>query len=104
MPQDLVRSLTGLLSERGLNHHQPEPVFVGSHNARLTRFGATHIVRRAAAQAVSIRPSLEGKAISPQFFRRQPYPYAGRKRDLAAARLEPTPQSPPISSRHRLRP
>jgi integrase/recombinase XerD len=69
MPQDLVRSLTGLLSERGLSHHQPEPVFVGSHNARLTRFGATHIVRRAAAQAVSIRPSLEGKAISPHVFR-----------------------------------
>ena len=69
MPQDLVRSLTALLSERGLSHHQPEPVFVGTHNERLTRFGATHIVRRAAAQAVSITPSLEGKAISPHVFR-----------------------------------
>jgi site-specific recombinase XerD len=35
----------------------------------VTRFGATHIVRRAAAQAVSITPSLEGKAISPHVFR-----------------------------------
>jgi site-specific recombinase XerD len=69
MPQDLVRSLTALLSERGLSHHQPEPVFVGTHNERLTRFGATHIVRRAAAQAVPTRPSLEGKPISPHVFR-----------------------------------
>jgi integrase/recombinase XerD len=69
IPQDLVRSLTALLSERGLSHHQPEPVFVGTHNERLTRFGATHIVRRAAAQAVSTRPSLEGKPISPHVFR-----------------------------------
>ena len=69
MPQDLVRSLTALLSERGLSHHQPEPVFVGTHTARLTRFGATHIVRRAAAQAESTKPSLEGKPISPHVFR-----------------------------------
>ena len=69
IPQDLVRSLTALLSERGLSHHQPEPVFVGAHNERLTRFGATHIVRRAAAQAVSTRPSLGGKPISPHIFR-----------------------------------
>ena len=69
IPQDLVRSLTAQLSERGVSHHQPEPVFVGAHNERLTRFGATHIVRRAAAQAVSARPSLEGKPISPHIFR-----------------------------------
>jgi integrase/recombinase XerD len=69
MPQDLVRALTALLSERCLGHHQPEPVFVGAHNERLTRFGATHIVRRVAAHAVSNRPSLEGKPISPHIFR-----------------------------------
>ena len=69
IPQDLVRSLTALLSERGLSHHQPEPVFVGVHNERLTRFGATHIVRRAAVQAASTGPSLEGKPISPHVFR-----------------------------------
>jgi integrase/recombinase XerD len=69
IPQDLVRSLTALLSERGLSHHQPEPIFVGAHIERLTRFGATHIVRRAADLAVSTRPSLKGKPISPHIFR-----------------------------------
>lgn len=69
IPQDLVRSLTALLSERGLSHHQPEPIFVGAHIERLTRFGATHIVRRAAGHAVSTRPSLKGKPISPHIFR-----------------------------------
>ncbi len=69
IPQDLVRSLTNLLSERGLAHHEPRPIFVGVHNERLTRFGATHIVRRAASQAGSTRPSLEGKPISPHIFR-----------------------------------
>jgi len=69
IPQDLVRSLTALLSERGVAHHEPRPIFVGVHNERLTRFGATHIVRRAASQAESTRPSLEGKPISPHIFR-----------------------------------
>ncbi|MCP1846123.1 site-specific recombinase XerD [Bradyrhizobium sp. USDA 4524] len=69
IPKDLVRSLTDLLSERGLANHEPRPIFVGVHNERLTRFGATHIVRRAASQAGSTRPSLEGKPISPHIFR-----------------------------------
>lgn len=67
--QDLTRSLTALLSERELSHHQPEPIFVGLHNERLTRFGATHIVRRAASRAKFTTPSLEGKPISPHIFR-----------------------------------
>lgn len=37
IPQDLVQSLTALLSERGVAHHEPKPVFVGVHNERLTR-------------------------------------------------------------------
>jgi integrase len=69
IPQDLMRSLTALLSERGVLHHEPKPIFVGIHNERLTRFGATHIVRRAASQAVSIRPGLKGKPISLHIFR-----------------------------------
>jgi integrase/recombinase XerD len=69
VPQDLVQSLTALLSERGVAHHDPKPIFVGVHNERLTRFGATHIMRRAASQAASIRPSLSGKSISPHIFR-----------------------------------
>jgi len=69
IPQDLLRSVTALLSERGVAHHEPRPIFVGAQNERLTRFGAIHIVRRAASQAASITPSLEGKPISPHIFR-----------------------------------
>ncbi|WP_375784820.1 tyrosine-type recombinase/integrase [Bradyrhizobium sp. Pha-3] len=69
IPQDLVRSLTDLSSGPGPGHHEPRPIFVGAHNERLTRFGATHIVRRAASQAGSTGPSLEGKPISPHIFR-----------------------------------
>jgi len=69
IPRDLVRSLTELLKERGLGHHEPQPIFVGAHGERLTRFGATHIVRRAVARAKSAAPSLDGKPISPHIFR-----------------------------------
>jgi integrase/recombinase XerD len=69
IPQDLVRSLTALLSERGIAYHEPRPIFVGAHNQRLTGFGATHIVRRAAAEAAAIKPALADKPISPHIFR-----------------------------------
>ncbi|RWP52692.1 MAG: integrase, partial [Mesorhizobium sp.] len=62
------RALTSLLSERGIAHHEPRPIFVGARNERLTRFGATHIVRRA-ANAVPTRPALAVKPISPHIFR-----------------------------------
>lgn len=68
IPKDLVRSLTDPLSERRLANHEPRPIFVGVHNERLTRFGATHIVRRAASHAASTRPSLEGEPILPHIF------------------------------------
>ncbi|TIL78001.1 MAG: integrase, partial [Mesorhizobium sp.] len=67
--KDLARALTSLLSERGIAHHEPRPIFVGARNERLTRFGATHIVRRAATEAVSTRPALADKPISPHIFR-----------------------------------
>ncbi|WJI38351.1 MULTISPECIES: tyrosine-type recombinase/integrase [Mesorhizobium] len=69
IPKDLARSLTTLLSERGIAHHEPRPIFVGARNERLTHFGATHIVRRAAAEAVAIRPALADNPISPHIFR-----------------------------------
>ena len=69
IPRDLLQSLTNLLSERGLTHHEARPIFVGAHNERLTRFGATHIVRRAVSQARSIKPSLNAKPVSPHIFR-----------------------------------
>ncbi|WP_292363553.1 tyrosine-type recombinase/integrase [Mesorhizobium sp.] len=65
--KDPARALTSLLSERGIAHHEPRPIFLG--NERLTRFGATHIVRRAATEAVPTRPALADKPISPHIFR-----------------------------------
>lgn len=57
------------MAEHGIANHEPRPIFVGARNERLTRFGATHIVRRAVAQAVTIRPALAQKPISPHIFR-----------------------------------
>lgn len=67
IPPDLVQALTALMKERGLANHDASPLFVGIHDARLTRFGATHIVRRAVAAAN--RPELTRKTISPHVFR-----------------------------------
>ncbi|WP_245307046.1 tyrosine-type recombinase/integrase [Mesorhizobium sp. SEMIA 3007] len=67
--KDLGRALTSLLSERGIGHHEPRPIFIGARNERLTRFGATHLVRRAATEAVPTRPALADKPISPHIFR-----------------------------------
>ncbi|MDW9534144.1 tyrosine-type recombinase/integrase [Sinorhizobium meliloti] len=69
IPQDLARALTALLAEHGIANHEPRPIFIGARQERLTRFGATHIVRRAAAQAVTIKPALAHKPISPHIFR-----------------------------------
>lgn len=66
---DLCKTLQKLMSERGVALHEPRPLFVGLHETRLTRFGATHIVRRAAATAMSTRPELARKIISPHIFR-----------------------------------
>lgn len=67
--RDLARSLTALLSERGIAHHEPRPIFVGVRDERLTRFGAIHVVRRAAGAAVATKPTLADKPISPHIFR-----------------------------------
>ena len=69
IPPDLARALTALMNERGAAHHEACPLFVGTHNERLTRFGATHIVRRAVSAATAIRPELARKTISPHVFR-----------------------------------
>ena len=42
------------MRERGLEAQEQRPLFVGTHGERLTRFGATHIVRRAVATATMI--------------------------------------------------
>jgi integrase/recombinase XerD len=69
IPNDLVKALKALISERGIALHEPRPLFVGTQETRLTRFGATHIVRRAVAMATLTRPELARKSISPHVLR-----------------------------------
>ena len=66
---DLVKALKALIRERGIDQHDGRPLFVGTHGVRLTRFGATHIVRRAATMATANTPELMRKTISPHVFR-----------------------------------
>jgi site-specific recombinase XerD len=66
---DIVKALKALIRERGIDHHDPRPLFVGTHGTRLTRFGATHIVRRAVAIATANMPELTRKTISPHVLR-----------------------------------
>jgi integrase/recombinase XerD len=69
IPPDLVHALTALMKERGLANQEVRPLFVGTHDERLTRFGATHIVRRAVSTATASQPELARKTISPHVFR-----------------------------------
>ena len=69
IPEDLAKALQALMSERGLGSHEAKSLFVGTHGARLTRFGATHIVRRAVATATANTPELARKSISPHVLR-----------------------------------
>lgn len=66
---DLVKALKALIREREIDHHEARPLFVGAHGARLTRFGATHIVRRAVIVATANAPELARKTISPHVLR-----------------------------------
>jgi integrase/recombinase XerD len=63
IPGDLVKALKAVMREREVGPHEPRPLFVGTHGARLTRFGATHIVRRAVAAATANTPELARKSI-----------------------------------------
>jgi len=69
IPEDLAKALQALMSERGLGSHEAKSLFVGTHGARLTRFGATHIVRRAVTTATTNTPELARKSISPHVLR-----------------------------------
>ncbi len=69
LPSDLVGALKALMRERGLEAQEQRPLFVGTHGERLTRFGATHIVRRAVATAILNRPELASKSVSPHVLR-----------------------------------
>jgi site-specific recombinase XerD len=67
--QDLVKALKMLMRERDLQMDEERPLFVGTHGERLTRFGATHIVRRAVATATTNTPELASKSVSPHVLR-----------------------------------
>jgi len=66
---DLAKALKALMNERQTAPNDVTPLFVGTHDMRLTRVGATHIVRRAVAVATTRRPELASKSISPHVFR-----------------------------------
>jgi integrase/recombinase XerD len=66
---DLARVLESLGKERGLGHEEREPIFVGARVGRLTRFGATHVVRRAVRRAAVHAPDLVRQRVSPHLFR-----------------------------------
>jgi len=66
---DLAQSLRELCRERGLGSDERQPVFVGERGHRLTRFGVTHLVRRAVARATIQVPTLARTRVSPHLFR-----------------------------------
>jgi site-specific recombinase XerD len=69
LARDLVAAIDGLLRERGVGRNERVPLFADVHGRRLTRFGATHIVRRALVAASHQMPELARKPISPHVFR-----------------------------------
>lgn len=68
LAEDLAAILRDLLDERGLAPRAEAPAFVNARGRRLTRFGLTHIVRRAVSEASKHLP-LGGRSISPHSFR-----------------------------------
>ena len=66
---DVAQTLRALCQERGLGADERKPVFVGSGGERLTRFGVTHLVRRAAAAALVTNPAAKHGRVSPHIFR-----------------------------------
>jgi integrase/recombinase XerD len=67
--EDLAKALKALMSERGVQPCEASPLFVGTNGTRLTRFGATHIVRRAVDVATRSTPGLARKSVSPHVLR-----------------------------------
>ncbi len=69
LDQDLGDALRDLGVERGLAQHDVEPLFVGRRGGRLTRFGVTHLLRRAVGIACATQPQLADRQISPHTLR-----------------------------------
>jgi len=66
---DLARALEQLCKERRLQACDRAAVFIGARGERLTRFGATHIVRRAVRRAAAHMPELRRTKVSPHLLR-----------------------------------
>lgn len=66
---DLTRALQSLCRERGLGHDERRPIFVGARGERLTRFGATHMVRRAVKHGALQAPALAQQRVSAHVLR-----------------------------------
>lgn len=69
LTNEVATAIHNLLQERHIGRHEHVPVFVGLHGQRLTRFGATHVVRRAIVAASRQMPELKRKQISLHVFR-----------------------------------
>jgi integrase/recombinase XerD len=66
---DLARALEALCKQRGIGYDTRAPLFVGARGGRLTRFGATHVVRRAVRRATAQIPQLARASVSPHMLR-----------------------------------
>lgn len=66
---DVARALRSLCAERGIGSSEHRPVFVGARGERLTRFGATHVVRRAVRRGSVRAPTLSDARVSPHLLR-----------------------------------
>jgi integrase/recombinase XerD len=66
---DIAGVLKSLCRAQGVGLHEQRPIFAGARGERLTRFGVTHAVRRAAGRAAARLPALGSAAISPHVFR-----------------------------------
>jgi integrase/recombinase XerD len=69
LAKDVAKSIHSLLQERRVNRHDHAPIFVGLRGQRMTRFGATHVLRRAITTASRRMPELKRKHISLHVFR-----------------------------------
>lgn len=69
LAKDLARTLQALCRERGLGRDEQRPLFVGARDDRLTRFGATHVVRRAVKRGAERAPQLARMSVSPHLLR-----------------------------------
>lgn len=67
--KEVAKLLKGICEEPALRSDEHLPVFVNRRGERLTRFGVTHVLRRAVAVARRSQPTLASRAVSPHTLR-----------------------------------